>query len=108
MIVYTISPLNFSIRLAALFVRVVATAWTAYAIWRTTDVDKRFTALTTSPATCDFAFFPDYLRRRQNYEVPDLVLNITALVVCSILTLKLVKVGYTYLVCMYQTDVLLL
>jgi hypothetical protein len=82
------------IRLAAAFVRFCCTTWSAYAIWRTSDVQKRFNNIIINSGTpCHADLFPGYMRRRGHFEGPDLFLGVFALIVCGAMSLKLMKVN---------------
>ena len=48
----------------------LATGWSAYAIWRTDDIHTRFRGLITGPQTpCHYNLFPDYFKQRSAVEV---------------------------------------
>jgi hypothetical protein len=79
--------------MAALVVRFVGMIWSAYAIWRTVDVNDRFDHLVRSEQSpCHTDLYPDYLIRRRNYEIPDLVFSILAVIACSYMSWRLIKV----------------
>lgn len=49
--------------LAALSFRFLSTVWSAYAIWRTEDIDFRFRSMITEGA-CGVDLFPGYFKMR--------------------------------------------
>ncbi|PBK63681.1 hypothetical protein ARMSODRAFT_963000 [Armillaria solidipes] len=66
--------------LAGIGARILLTAWSAYAIWRTHHLSNVYKALLSDPGTpCSVDFFPIYFSTRSSLEIPDLVLNLTAL-----------------------------
>ncbi len=66
--------------LAGIGARILLTAWSAYAIWRTHHLSSVYRALLSDPGTpCSVDFFPIYFSTRSSLEIPDLVLNLTAL-----------------------------
>ncbi|KZT24929.1 hypothetical protein NEOLEDRAFT_1134125 [Neolentinus lepideus HHB14362 ss-1] len=78
--------------LAAISTRVLATGWSAYSIWRTTNIKERFQHLIIDTETpCHRQLFPTYFSTRISFQIPDLVLNVTALVFSSYLAWHLVK-----------------
>ncbi|KAL1939002.1 hypothetical protein VTO73DRAFT_11155 [Trametes versicolor] len=80
---------------AVVFARVMQTAWATYTIWRTTDVQFRYKALIVGDNTpCHFDFMPSYFSTRLALQIPELVLNVTALLSTSFLAWHIVK-GYS-------------
>lgn len=80
--------------LAVFSMRVLATGWSAYTIWRTNDLDSRLYHLLVAPNTpchTDFDFFPSYFQARIAFQIPDLVLNICALLFTAALGWRLIK-----------------
>ncbi|TFK47254.1 hypothetical protein OE88DRAFT_1666637 [Heliocybe sulcata] len=78
--------------IAVVCTRVIATGWSAYSIWRTTDIEKRFQHLIVDNGTpCHTQIFPTYFATRISFQVPDLVLNLTGLLISSYLSWHLVK-----------------
>ena len=73
--------------------RVLSTAWSAYEIWRTHDINRRFDALITN-GPCGVDLFPGYFSRRLAVQIADLSLNVVALLLSAYLVWKLVKVGF--------------
>ncbi|PBK98530.1 hypothetical protein ARMGADRAFT_1051893 [Armillaria gallica] len=66
--------------LAGIGARILLTAWSAYTIWRTHHLSSVYRALLSNPGTpCSVDFFPIYFSTRSSLEIPDLVLNLTAL-----------------------------
>ena len=88
--------------------RVLSSGWSAYSIWRTQDVGLRFSTLITDGA-CKVDLFPTYVKHRISFQVcvlmrsesiilnllqiPDLVLNLVALVLSGFLVYRLVRVS---------------
>lgn len=83
--------------LAGFFMRVLSTTWSAYEIWRTLDIHRRFDALITN-GPCGIDLFPHYFHKRVSVQIVDLVLNVIALGLSCYLVWKLVK---TYAKCMF-------
>jgi len=78
--------------LAVLCARFLITGWSAYEIWRTLDIKKRFEILFINPdSPCGINLYPTYFKTRIAFEIPDLLLNTTALVMSSYLGWQLVK-----------------
>lgn len=78
--------------LAVLCTRVLTTGWSAYSIWRTTDIKRRFQHLIVDEDTpCHLQIFPEYFHTRLSFQISDLVLNVTALLCASYLGWHLVK-----------------
>ncbi|KAJ3005872.1 hypothetical protein NUW54_g4152 [Trametes sanguinea] len=77
---------------AVVFARVMQTIWAAYTIWRTLDVRFRYRALIVDEGTpCHFDIMPAYFSTRLALQIPELVLNVTALVSTSFLAWHIVK-----------------
>jgi hypothetical protein len=111
-------------RLAALATRVIATGWSAYAIWRTKDIQVRLQGLIFGLETpCHSNLIPTYFRERQKFEVrqrhaimqkpilmnkglqiPDLVLNAVALIFFAFFSFRLVKVDLLLSSCQYEFE----
>ena len=72
--------------------RVLSSAWSAYSIWRTNDVAVRLRVLITEGA-CGVDLFPTYIKQRMAFQIPDLVLNLVALLLSGFLVYRLVKVS---------------
>ncbi|KAI0085526.1 hypothetical protein BDY19DRAFT_438960 [Irpex rosettiformis] len=80
--------------LAVFAMRCLATGWSAYTIWRTIDLRTRLWHLIMAPNTpchTDFEFLPDYFKSRLAFQVPDLILNVVALIFTGLLGWRLVK-----------------
>lgn len=100
--------------LTVLCARMLVTGWSAYAVWRTKHIEQSFNEIIINPNTpCSVNLSPDYFKTRTAYEVsslhrvgtlhstiffqiPDLILNCTALVLCSYLSFTLLRVSATY------------
>ncbi|KAI0752121.1 hypothetical protein C8Q74DRAFT_1373907 [Fomes fomentarius] len=77
---------------AVVFARVMQSAWATYTLWRTSDVKFRYDALITGQNTpCSFDFLPMYFTTRTALQIPELVLNLTALISTSFLGWRIVK-----------------
>ncbi|KAJ7584865.1 hypothetical protein C8J56DRAFT_949255 [Mycena floridula] len=82
--------------LAALGARVLATAWSIYALYRTHQRKQTFHELFELAGTpCSVEIFPIYYQTRMSYEIPDIILNFSALLVASYLSWTLLKVYNT-------------
>ncbi|EIN05842.1 hypothetical protein PUNSTDRAFT_137327 [Punctularia strigosozonata HHB-11173 SS5] len=79
--------------LAVFFTRVIQSGWSAYSIWRTKDIHRRFNHLIINPETpCHTKkLFPTYFSQRLAWQIPDLVLNLVSLLVTAYLGWKLVR-----------------
>ncbi|KII83848.1 hypothetical protein PLICRDRAFT_58289 [Plicaturopsis crispa FD-325 SS-3] len=79
---------------ALLCARILTTAWSAYALWRLSDIDTVFRALVSDSASaCQVDLFPTYFQSRRPLALGDLMLNITALVISACLSINLLKVS---------------
>ena len=79
---------------AVAFARVLQTGWASYTLWRTYDVQFRYNTLIVDPPTpCHFDVLPQYFSTRVALQIPELVLNVTALISTSLLAWNIVK-GY--------------
>ncbi|KAL5513487.1 hypothetical protein ACEPAH_3886 [Sanghuangporus vaninii] len=83
---------------AALAFRVLSVGWSAYSIWRTHDIDRRFDVLLTSGA-CEVDLFPGYVKPRIAIQSVDLSLNVLALILMAYLCSRLVR---TYTTVMFR------
>ncbi|PIL26085.1 hypothetical protein GSI_11839 [Ganoderma sinense ZZ0214-1] len=80
---------------AVVFARVLQTGWATYTLWRTYDVQFRYNTLIVDPPTpCHFDVLPQYFSTRVALQIPELVLNITALISSFLLAWRVVK-GYS-------------
>ncbi|KAF5332052.1 hypothetical protein D9758_016560 [Tetrapyrgos nigripes] len=79
--------------LAVLGARILLTAWAIYALWRTEYQQSIFKQMIEDPGTpCAVKIFPTYSSTRVHYEIPDLVLNCTALGIALYLSWSLLRV----------------
>uniref|UniRef100_D8PNX4 Expressed protein n=1 Tax=Schizophyllum commune (strain H4-8 / FGSC 9210) TaxID=578458 RepID=D8PNX4_SCHCM len=79
--------------LGVLSARALVASWSAYAVWRTQHQRDIFRELLVAPGTpCAIDFFPSYFTTRIGYEIGDLVLTISALVIAACLSWRLLKV----------------
>ncbi|KAJ7067005.1 hypothetical protein C8F01DRAFT_1119953 [Mycena amicta] len=82
---------------AALCCRALATGWSTYIVWRTGDIHSRFNLILSSedspckPLQVD-QLFPGYFASREALQIPDLTLNVVALLLSAYLSAKLVKI----------------
>ncbi|KAF9004852.1 hypothetical protein BDZ89DRAFT_1145505 [Hymenopellis radicata] len=77
---------------AGVMARTLLTAWSAYAVWRTQSKKEIYQQLIANPGTpCSVDLFPIYFKVRLNYEIPDLVLNVTALYIAGHLSWTLFR-----------------
>ncbi|KAL0952571.1 hypothetical protein HGRIS_006827 [Hohenbuehelia grisea] len=78
--------------LTLLLARALITAWSAYAIWRTQHLEEVFRLLFINPdSPCHIDLWPGYGQARLSAEIPDLILNCTALLLSCALGYRLVK-----------------
>ncbi|KAG7447266.1 uncharacterized protein BT62DRAFT_893177, partial [Guyanagaster necrorhizus] len=73
--------------------RTLLTSWSAYALWRSRSkksIYQELIADSHTPCSVDL-FNGDYFRVRNGYEVPDLILNLTALSIACYLSLTLFR-----------------
>ncbi|KAF8154026.1 hypothetical protein B0H34DRAFT_720077 [Crassisporium funariophilum] len=78
--------------LAALMTRALAVGWAMYAIWRTPYFRGNFQEFLADPGTpCSLDIFSDYWKMRQGYEIADLILSCTGIVVFAYLSWNLLK-----------------
>ncbi|KAJ8074949.1 hypothetical protein PM082_019276 [Marasmius tenuissimus] len=78
--------------LAGLGTRIILTAWSAYALWRSPKYHNDFRKLIeTSGTPCSVEIFPEYFRLRTQYEIIDSILNFTALLIAAYLSSALLK-----------------
>ena len=96
---------------AVVFARVMQTSWATYTIWRTEDVKFRYETLIVDNGTpCHFDIMPSYFATRlalqvsaisfrgrtttltSHCQIPELVLNVTALISTTFLAWHIVKV----------------
>jgi len=83
--------------IAALTFRALSTGWSMYIVWRTVDIRARFDMLLASadspcrPLEVD-ELFPGYFTSRTALQIPDLTMNVVALMMSIYLSTKLIKV----------------
>ena len=83
------TPLLISV--AGFCFRILSSAWSAYEIWRTTDIRTRFdTMITNGP--CQVDLFPGYFRERLSVQIADVVLNFVVLSHSAFLVRNLILV----------------
>jgi len=79
--------------LAALMTRALEAGWAMYATWRGPYFQANFQELTTSPGSqCSLDLFSAYWRKRHVFEISELALSTTGLIIFSYLSWKLLKV----------------
>jgi len=76
--------------LAGFFIRVLSVGWSAYSLWRTGDIQHRLDVLVTNGA-CGVDLFPTYHYDRISFQIPDLVLNVIALLLSGYFVWHLAK-----------------
>ncbi|KAI5120629.1 hypothetical protein M0805_009389 [Coniferiporia weirii] len=81
---------------AALAFRILSTGWSAYSIWRTHDIGRRFDVLLVQGA-CGVDLFPGYFRTRIAIQIADLVLNVVALLLLAWLVSRIVRSYTTFM-----------
>jgi hypothetical protein len=78
--------------LTVLITRILLTAWSIYALWRTNLQASVFnTMIETAGTPCSVAMFGKYFSTRILYEIPDLILNCTALGISGYLSWTLLR-----------------
>jgi len=79
--------------LTVLGARALATGWSMYAIWRSRYWERKIQQLVSDPGTpCSVDLFPSFFPTRLAYEIADLVLNCTALLIAGYLSWTLLRV----------------
>ncbi|TFK69795.1 hypothetical protein BDN72DRAFT_896988 [Pluteus cervinus] len=79
--------------LTVMATRLLLSGWSIYAVWRTGLYNGRFQELVNSPnSPCGVNFFPTYFQIRKGIEIPDLLLNLTALFLSCYLSWRLLRV----------------
>lgn len=72
--------------------RVLLTAWSVYVVWRTGYQQVLFKTLIENPGTpCSVEMFGEYFQTRISYDIPDLILNCTALGISAYLSWTLLR-----------------
>ncbi|TRM67554.1 hypothetical protein BD626DRAFT_564481 [Schizophyllum amplum] len=78
--------------LGVLAARALITGWSAYAVWRTLHQRAVFYELLVAPGTpCTVDFFPSYFNTRVGYEIADLVLMGSALLIAAYLSWHMLR-----------------
>ncbi|KAL1747432.1 hypothetical protein HDZ31DRAFT_80418 [Schizophyllum fasciatum] len=78
--------------LGVLAARALVASWSAYAVWRTQNQRNVFHELLAAPGTpCAVDFFPSYFHARIGYEIGDLVLAVSALLIGGVLSWRMLK-----------------
>ncbi|KAI0311848.1 hypothetical protein OF83DRAFT_1149128 [Amylostereum chailletii] len=77
--------------IALAFARLLATAWSAYAIWRTINLGQRLDRLVGPGTPCHLNIFPAYFAERVRFQIADLVLHATALLLVLVLSWRLAR-----------------
>ncbi|KAJ4481044.1 hypothetical protein J3R30DRAFT_3700598 [Lentinula aciculospora] len=78
--------------LTVFITRITLTAWSIYALWRTEWQQAVFQLTIETPGTpCSVAMFGAYFSTRILYEIPDIILNCTALGISAFLSLTLLR-----------------
>ncbi|KAG7087537.1 hypothetical protein E1B28_013494 [Marasmius oreades] len=78
--------------LTGLSARMLLTAWSTYALWRSPQYEQVYRSLIETAGTpCSFEIFGEYFQTRLKYEIIDAVLNCTALAIAAYLSLALLK-----------------
>jgi hypothetical protein len=73
--------------LTVFITRILLTAWSIYSLWRTGNQQAVFEQMIETPGTpCSVAMFGSYFSTRILYEIPDLILNCTALGISAYLS----------------------
>lgn len=84
--------------LAALVFRYLSVGWSAFQIFRTHEIKGRFEDIVSGSDTfCQADLFPTYFQTRISYQIPDLVLSTTGMIVSTYLSLRLVKAYKKYI-----------
>jgi len=78
--------------LTVFITRITLTAWSIYALWRTNWQASVFNEMIETPGSpCSIAIFGQYFSTRILYEIPDLILNCTALGISAYLSWTLLR-----------------
>ncbi|KAJ7777581.1 hypothetical protein DFH07DRAFT_11176 [Mycena maculata] len=80
--------------LTALGTRILITSWSAYIVaFRTNNQETIFRQVVSAPGTpCGMDLFPTYFGMRMAYDIADLVLSCTGLLLSGLLSWKLLKI----------------
>ncbi|KAH9019818.1 hypothetical protein EDB85DRAFT_2153467 [Lactarius pseudohatsudake] len=83
--------------LALLIARLIATGWSTYALWRTTNIRDRMLYLIEKADTpCHIDLYSQYFVRRFALQLADLVLHLDALLISTYLSWRLYKLYRTH------------
>ncbi|THH29296.1 hypothetical protein EUX98_g4895 [Antrodiella citrinella] len=78
--------------LALICMHFLETAWSAFTIWRTRNMQRGFEALLMGQSSpCLVNIFPHYFNTRLSFQIPDLVLNVVGLLCSLYLGRSLIK-----------------
>ncbi|KAI0261929.1 hypothetical protein BC834DRAFT_411787 [Gloeopeniophorella convolvens] len=79
--------------LALIIARLLATGWSTYTLWRSTDLRARMQHLIENPGTpCQLDLYSPYYTKRISFQIADLVLHWTALLISLYLSWRLYQV----------------
>jgi len=82
--------------LALIIARTLATAWSAFALWRTMNLTDRMQHLIEDPGSpCHLDLLGPYFTKRFAFRIADLVLHVDALLLSAYLSWRLVKMYRT-------------
>ena len=77
--------------------RALATGWSMYAFWRGPYFRGNLRELLADPGTpCSLDIFTAFWAKRRGYEIADLILNTTALLIFVYISLTVLKVRFTF------------
>jgi len=83
--------------LALLIARMIATGWSTYALWRTTNIrDRMFHLIENAGTPCHIDLYSQYFVRRFALQLADLLLHVDALLISAFLSWRLYKVYRTH------------
>jgi hypothetical protein len=83
--------------LALLIARLLATGWSTYSLWRTTNIrDRMFHIIEQADTPCHIDLYSQYFVRRFALQLADLVLHLDALLISTYLSWRLYKVYRTH------------
>jgi len=83
--------------LALLIARLLATGWSTYTLWRTTNIQTRMQQFIESPdSPCQLNLLRSYFTRRFSLQIADLILHWDALLLSMYLSWRLYKIYRTH------------
>ncbi|KAI9459849.1 hypothetical protein BJY52DRAFT_1186165 [Lactarius psammicola] len=83
--------------LALLIARTLATGWSTYGLWRTTNIrDRMYHLIEKADTPCHIDLYSQYFVRRFALQLADLVLHLDALLISTYLSWRLYKVYRTH------------